>query len=405
MPRAIWVQKKKSTIDAINNLVENIVDGLEKREHVLSIFLDLSKAFDCVHHEILLHQLEACGIRGLPHKWLSSYLVSRNQYVQISNCLSEKIKITQGVPQGSILGPILFLIYVNKIASVARSGKLVLYADDTTLSSKGKSIEELEITSFIELNSCIQYFSDINLATNNSKSNMIYFSLRQREHAVRPAVSVDDVFLDEAESTKFLGMYLDRGLTWSDHIDSMCAKVASGIFALRNLEQFCSIDVLKTAYYGLVYPHLAYGIRLWGGCSNERFERIFRLQKKAIRVINKLNYRESCRNAFRELGLLTLPCLYILEVVVYCKTKCDLLQGRDVHQYQTRGRDHFRVQQHRLAVTHNLPHIVGVGLINKLPNEVKLLNNETIFKNRLKRHLVTHSFYTISEFLESNWEA
>lgn len=397
-------RKNKSTIDAINNLIINVVEGLERREHVLSIFLDLSKAFDCVHHEILLHQLEACGIRGLPHKWLSSYLGGRSQYVEISNVLSTKRQISQGVPQGSILGPLLFLIYVNKLPSVKQHGELVLYADDTTLCFKEKTLEQLEIVSFIELNSCIQYFSEINLATNHSKSNMINFSLRQQEHAVRPAVCVDDVFLEETESTKFLGMYLDRGLTWCDHVDSICAKLASGIFAMRTLDTFCSIEVLKMAYFGLVYPHFAYGLRLWGSCSNARFQRVFILQKKAVRIIKKLNSRESCKNSFRELGLLTLPCLYMYEIIVYCKSKCDLVQGRDIHQYETRGRDSYRVQQHRLTMTHHLPEQIGVRLINSLPDEIKQLNSLSIFKNRLKHLLVSNSYYSIQEFLNSQLE-
>jgi hypothetical protein len=370
---------------------------------VLSIFLDLSKAFDCVHHETLLHQLESCGIRGLPHRWLSSYLESRNQFVQISNVLSNSTQITKGVPQGSILGPLLFLIYVNKITSVNNNGKLVLYADDTTLCLKGKSIEELEILSYIELNSCIQFFSEINLATNKSKSNVISFSLRPQDNITRPAVSVEDVFLEETESTKFLGMYLDQGLTWGNHIDNICAKVASGIFALRSLNSFCSLDILKTAYFGMVYPHFAYGIRLWGGCSREKFQRIFILQKKAVRILKKLNSRDSCRNAFRELGLLTLPCLYILEVILYCKFKCNLVQGSSIHQYETRGRDSFRTEQHRLVVTHHLPQQVGVRLLNRLPDELKHIHSFIPLKNALKQLLISKSFYSIDEFLECRW--
>lgn len=397
-------RKNRSTIDAINNLVVNVVEGLERREHVLSIFLDLSKAFDCVHHEILLHQLEACGIRGIPHKWLSSYLRGRSQYVEISNVFSTENQINQGVPQGSILGPILFLIYLNKLPSIKQRGELVLYADDTTLCFKEKTLEELEIVSFIELNSCMQYFSEINLATNQSKSNMISFSLRRQEHAVRPAVSLDDVLLEETESTKFLGMYLDQGLTWCDHVNSICAKVASGIFAMRTLSQFCSTKILKTAYFGLVYSHFAYGIRLWGGCANNKFQRVFILQKKSIRIIKRLNPRESCKNAFRELELLTLPCLYMYEVIVYCKSKCDLVQGSNIHHYETRSRDNYRSQPHRLTLTHHLPEQVGVRLINRLPDDIKQLTNFSLFKIRLKRFLVQNAYYSVQEFLDSRSE-
>jgi hypothetical protein len=171
----------------------------------------------------------------------------------------------------------------------------------------------------------------INLKSNTSKSNCINFCLRNQVNEIRPMVVMDDDLLEETESTKFLGMILDRGLNWDDHIDSLCSKVTSGIYVLRNLAKFCSQDVLKMAYFGLIYPHLAYGIRLWGSCSKQRFERVFRLQKKAVRIIAKLDYRESCRNSFRELNLLTLASLYILKVSIYCRSKDMLVRGSDIH--------------------------------------------------------------------------
>ncbi|KAG8269909.1 hypothetical protein J6590_096844 [Homalodisca vitripennis] len=126
--------------------------------------------------------------------------------------------------------------------------------------------------------------------------------------------------------------------------------------------------------------------------------------KKAIRIIAKLNYRESCRDSFRELGLLTLPCLYMFRVILYCQSKCTLVRGRDFHQYETRARDNFRVHSHRLAVSQHLPHQVGVGLINKLPESVKNATNQIQFKTRLKCLLVSKAFYSLEEFMMSRWD-
>src|SRR5436190_9587010 len=142
-----------------------------------SIFLDLSKAFNCVHHETLLLQLESHGIRGLPLQWLSSYLEDRQQSVQITDVMSEKLSMPYGVPQGSILGPALFVIYVNNLKSSSQNGRVVKYADDTTLCISSKTFQDLEVDSVIELNSCIHHFSEINLKTNESKSNGIKVSL------------------------------------------------------------------------------------------------------------------------------------------------------------------------------------------------------------------------------------
>lgn len=403
-PNQFGFRQNKCTIDAISNLVEYIVDGLERREHVLSIFLDLSKAFDCVHHKTLLLRLEGCGIRGLPLKWIASYLSDRYQCVQVSNVVSPKVRTTHGVPQGSVLGPVLFLVYVNHIEQSIQHGKITQYADDTTLCLKSKTLDDLELNSYLDVNSCIQFFSQINLETNNSKSNVTHFRPRGPQSVSVPVVLVNDEILKSSESTKFLGMYLDGGLTWNEHVEQLCKKMTSGIFALRSLAQYCSSSVLKMAYYGLIYPHLVYGIRLWGSCSKKNLERVFKLQKKAIRIIAGLKYRESCKNTFRELGILTLPCLYVYEVVVFCRTKCTLVQGRQVHQYDTRGRDNIRGQNFRLNVSGKLPHHLGVKFINKLPDRVKNTENLNLFRTRLKQLLITEELYTLDEFWRSRWD-
>ena len=348
--------------------------------------------------------MESHDIRGLPLEWLSSYLKDRDHSVQIANAMSEKVSMPYGVPQGSILGPVLFLIYINHLKSSLQNGRIVKYCDDTTLCICSKTFQELEIDSVIELNSCIQNLSEINLKTNESKSKVMMFSLNRQENLTEPCVFVEDVVLEVTDSTKFLGMHLDQGLTWNDHVDKICSKVTSGIHALRILSKTCSLEILRMAYFGLIYSHFSYGIRLWGSCSQQQFLRVFRLQKKAVRIMFKLNYRESCREAFRELGLLTLPCLYIHEVVLYCISRCNLVQGREVHNYETRGRDTFRVQQHRTVAFAKLPKQVDVRLVIGLPEELKHIQNFNHYKAQLKGLLVSKAFYSVDEFLTCRWD-
>ena len=132
---------------------------------------------------------------------------------------------------------------------------------------------------------------------------------------------LDETEIEQVYSTKFLGIYVDQGLTWDCHVDSVCSKLASGIYVLRQLSKYCPPQILMTAYYGVIYPHLSYGIALWGGCTNVNFSRMFILQKKAVRIIAKLKGRESCRPAFKNLKLLTLPCLYIMETCLFYQNK------------------------------------------------------------------------------------
>ncbi|KAG8264619.1 hypothetical protein J6590_008555 [Homalodisca vitripennis] len=199
--------------------------------------------------------------------------------------------------KGSILGPVLFLVYISRRNSSLLRGK--------------------------KLNSCIQY----------------------------------DVRIEETDSTKFLGMYLNRSF-----FRHLCST-----------EPF-EILLLGCTKNGLVHPHIMYESRLWGSCSKYKFERVFRSQKKAVRIISKFKSQNSCRDAFRELGFLTLSCLYILDVALYCRFKCEFVQGKDVYQYGTRGRDNLRLHPHRTAAFKRLPSEVGVKLINKLPDEIRNLN-------------------------------
>lgn len=395
----------KSTTDAVMSLVDLIVEGIENKEHTLSVFLDLSKAFDCVDHQILLQKLNHYGVRGVPLAWLDSYLNNRTQYVSISVHSSSNLKLKYGVPQGSILSPLLFLIYVNDVGSALQYGHLVQYADDMTLLYKSVSTELLEMQSFLDLNSCIQHFRKLNLNTNSSKTNYLQFCLRPEALVNSPVVMVDNTVLQEVESAKFLGIYFDRSLTWTSHVDHVCAKVSSGVYALRKLSTFCPTQILLMAYFGLIYPHLTYGIPVWGGCSTTQFLRIFRLQKKAVRIISKLNSRESCKPAFIELRLLTLPCLYILETTLLCMTKCHLMRGSDIHTYETRGRDNYRRGQHRTAIYERLPSQAGATFINSLPDAMKNVPVPQALKVRLKSFLTQKAFYSVGEFLQYNWES
>jgi len=212
------------------------------------------------------------------------------------------------------------------------------------------SSEVLEQQAFVDVNNCVQYFHSLNLSTNTSKTNVLNFSFRTAGNHCGPAILMADSALEEVSSSKFLGMHLDRGLTWNEHIDYICAKICSGIFVLRSLAKYCPSQVLITAYYGLIYPHLSYGVVLWGACANILFQRVFKLQKKAIRIIANIKFRESCRQAFKSLQVLTLPCLYILETTSYCMNKCALTRGRDIHMYETRGRVNYRTRRHKTVV-------------------------------------------------------
>lgn len=395
-------RENKCCLDAINHLLEQITDSLECKQKTLAIFLDLTKAFDCVEHEKLLKILMGYGIRGLSFLWISSYLNQRTQQVQVDNLLSDRTEVKCGVPQGSILGPVLFILYVNKLNKLNGINKMVQYADDTTLIQSASTIPSLEEQTYVSANLCLQYFEKLNLLINYQKTNFIYFNISKTDNKEIPIVMLNDNIVEQVDRVKFLGLNIDSKLTWEYQIDTLSRKMCSSIFLLRHLSRYCSLDVLKTAYYGLIHSVMSYGVCFWGNCSKIKMLQIFILQKSAIRIMYKLNNRDSCRNAFQKLNILTFPSLYIYETIVYCMSKCNMVQGIEIHSHGTRSATDFRVNQHRTELYSKLPSQAGITLLNTLPNSMKNVENFEIFKIKLKHFLLSNTFYSIEEFIEKS---
>ena len=392
-------RKGKCTTDAMNKLIEFVVKSLDNKQKIISVFLDLTKAFDCVSHKILLQIVHNFGIRCLPLQWLETYLCNRTQQVQNDYVISNSVNLKCGVPQGSCLGPILFILYVNQLNDFVKDCDLIQFADDTTLSYFAKTIRELEDKCSHELTIITEYFNDLNLKTNVTKSNFISFDLNRREITHKPTVTVGQNTLNEVSCVKYLGIHIDKKLSWDYHVEFVCKKLSSGIFLLRHLSKHCPQNILRVAYYGILFPHISYGVCLWGNCADTKLLRIFILQKAAIRIMAKIGYRDSCRDAFRELDILTLPSLYIFETILFCKLKCPLVQGKDIHPYNTKYCNEFRTDHYRLEAFSRLPTVAGIKFINKIPESIKSISNIKLFKKEIRKYLVSHAFYSVEEFM------
>jgi hypothetical protein len=396
-------RKGRCTSDAINSFLEYIVKSLDNQMKTSSIFLDLSKAFDCVHHKSLLQILNNLGVRGLSLKWIESYLSNRKQVVLINNKFSNSLQLKYGVPQGSILGPILFNIYVNNCKSnINNSVSIIQYADDTTLSFSCQTVQDLELLGHENLNACVQYFENLNLKTNLDKTKCMHFKLNSSVNNFNntPSVFIGDTIINDVDCAKFLGLHIDKALTWDSQIDNVCKKISSGVFLLRQMKEICSIEALKVVYYGVIQTHLSYGVIFWGSCSETKLLRAFVLQKLAIRVICRLSSRQSCKDHFKNLNILTLPALYIFETIIFCVLKCNLVQGRNVHSYNTRSNTIFRQDSHRLLKYEKLPMQAGIKFLNIIPDNIKaVLPDLNVFKNKLKMFLLNMVPYSVAEFI------
>ncbi len=400
--------KSRSTTSAIFSLTNDIVAQLDSKNHSSGVFFDLSKAFDMVDHDLLLIKLDTMGVRGVALSWFSSFLKGRKQVVEmpavddvgyLKQIRSSEALVSRGVPQGSILGPVLFLLFINDLPS-STNAKVCLFADDTSLSLSSPTFVELEQNIFMEANKLLQWFDVNMLKINATKTQFLNFSISKRSSQDSPSsILLDQTQVHQTDSVKFLGVYLDQHLKFHQHVDYVMGKVSSGLFVLRSLSGTTCSDVLLSAYYGLVYPFLAYALPIWGA-ENERTLFILKLQKKAVRIMFSLPRRHSCREVFRSSGILTFPSIYILETLTFVKGNLSKFQ-LNCHSciYPLRSVKDLKIPKHYTSFFEHHLLYIGIKLFNSLPLSLKLETDQRKFKGKLKSLLLSRVCYSVREFL------
>lgn len=394
--------KGKSTSTALVKIVEYLIKALDRGDTTTAIFLDFTKAFDCLSHDKLLKKLENRGITGKTADWFRSYLTGRTQAVEIKSTdqgvttttTSRPLPVNRGVPQGSVLGPILYIIFVSDFPDYVRSYcSMLMYADDTALLLQNKQPTTLEIDSYIAINMAIEYCQANDLVLNQTKTQQIIMGRKKEEVLELPGA-------ERVYNVKYLGVIIDESLSWNDHIDKLCRKLSTVLYVLRRLKQVSNIEVVKCAYYALFESHLRYTITVWGNSSKANSQRVLMLQKKAIRILTGKGPQESCRDAFKQLRILTSMALYISEVVFYASQQ-HLSRGIDIHTLNTRAACDYILPNHRLSLFEKQPTYAGAQFLNILPQEIKNSTGEQQFRRQLINWLLDRPFYTLEEFL--NW--
>ena len=257
--------KGKSTSDAFVELTEYIYRCLNNKEHCISIFLDLTKAFDTVNHEVLLGKLERYGVRGLPLQWLSSYLKDRQQCVSINGHCSSQRTVNIGIPQGSIIGPVLFLLYVNDLPSISSEFLSILYADDTTLLSSNSDHSLLIQLINNELPKIQQWTTSNRLSVSLDKTFAMVFTNREKAITNNCEIYFDCSHIKYKTEENFLGLIIDNQCKFDNHVDYICKKLSKSVGIIYKLRDFVPHRTLINLYYSLVYPYLLYANLIWGG--------------------------------------------------------------------------------------------------------------------------------------------
>lgn len=380
---------------------------MEAGECPVGIFCDLSRAFDCVNHIKLLSKLHSYGIRGVAYEWIASFLKNRKQYVNLTYSdnirtdiiKSEFLDINVGVPQGSVLGPILFLLYTNEIDTLTTNAFLIMYADDTSLLISDTSDDLLKSKCNNVLRVLSDWYKSNTLYFNSEKTQVLRFHNRQKICSQLDISINGSDMLNFNQEVKFLGVTIDECLNWRAHCSQLVSKLNSMCYLMRNLKIVLTNEQLIMVYHAQVSSRLRYGVCFWG--SSTQSVDVFISQKRIIRIIAGLSSRHSCRNLFRKFKILTLVCVLIFELCVFIyKNKGNYILNNGIHNINTRQKNDFHVPFCKYKVSANSPTYLGLNIFNRLPTEIKLSSNLINFKRQLNSYLLDKSFYNLNEFFE-----
>ena len=312
-----------STIHPMIHLTNFLTNAINEKKHSLAIFCDLRKAFDCCDHSILLAKLHKYGIRGAELSWFESYLSDRKQFVTVNGKNSMLINVLLGVPQGSILGPLLFLLYINDLP-LASNLFTLLFADDTTLLASADSVESLNLFVNTEFKKICDFFRTNKLMLHPDKTKILFFSNRLNGEGVQifcnsnnedfanpelikllPLISNND----DIPAAKFLGVYFDSNLSFKYQVSCVKKKLSKALYILRMVKKILPLHSLKLIYYTIFHCHLVYAIQIWSCCSQNLITDLFKLQKAALRIICNVKYNDHTEPLFKREEILPLPDL------------------------------------------------------------------------------------------------
>ena len=278
-------RKNHSTALSLINLINKIAESIDRNEVTIGVFLDLSKAFDTLDHEILLNKPEHYGIRDVALDWVKSYLSERLQFVQFNQTSSSKCQIHCGVPQGSILGPLFFILYINDLPFASSLTEPLLFADDTSILYSHRDQDHLISVLNEELIKIDSWMRSNKLSVNIKKTNYVVFKSAQKKASSDLPLSFNSQILKEKNAVKFLGAYIDNSLTWKSHINHVCKKMSKSIGVIFRSRFFLTEKTLLSLYYTLVYPYISYCSTVWTSTYPTNLNRIYLLQKRAVRAI------------------------------------------------------------------------------------------------------------------------
>lgn len=377
-----------STSDALYELTRQVSENLDKHKKCLAVFLDLAKAFDTVPHDILLEVLNSYGIRGPVLEVFGSYLRDRSQTLKINGVFSDPAGIKIGIPQGTVIGPILFIIYINSLTNLIMSnGSLISYADDTVAVFSGASWEDAKEAAERGMARIKDWLDSFRLSLNSQKTNYIAFTVTSVNRPPFDHIELDATLIDEVPHVRYLGVIVDKHLKWDQHILKLTSNIRKLIFRFYILRNILNSKLLMMVYRSLVESLLRYGVIVWGGLYNNSLKQLNVVQNYILRVMNRKEKRYSSQLLYSE-DVFNVRSIYILSTCIYAH-KSNNFKAYVNHQHYTRNNinKHLKLPNFRKNLGHRFISFLAPKFYNILPNDIRQIQNVKRFSRKCRKYI------------------
>ncbi|MCU7800562.1 MAG: reverse transcriptase family protein [gamma proteobacterium symbiont of Lucinoma myriamae] len=396
-------RQKHSCNTALIKLIDKWLQCIDKGEVIGAIFFDLRKAFDVVDHDILMHKLSLYKFDKLSCDWIKSYLSNRQQCIIEKEIKSTMQIVKSGVPQGSVLGPVLFLLFINDLPLFTNDVFTDIYADDTTMHAADRNCKTVEKRLQNGANGFRTWCSSNKMYINLSKTTQMTIGTRQNLASSQSIeLNIEEEIIQAVSKQKLLGIIIDKTLSWDNQIDAVCLNITRRITLLKLLSNYVDKTSLNQYYKSYILPIFDFGCMIWGRCSFSNVNRLVKLQKRAARIILRADFMTPSQTMFDELQWLSFPkrVQYHTSVMIYKALNNQtpeyiselFIKTSDAHCRNLRSADNemLRIPKSRTAYLENSFAISGAKLWNTIPLSIRSLCSLNTFKEAIKRHLLKH---------------
>lgn len=390
-------QSGLNTGSAVIDFMSEVYIGINEGSVCAGIFVDVMKAFDTVDHDILLNKMMSAGIRGVANDWFRSYIRGRTQVTKVGDVFSSIGEQNFGIPQGSVLSGLLFLVYLNSLCNGLFKGKLVAFADDTALFYKADSIAELQRMMQDDINALRWWFTN-HLMVMSPKTKYIIFSLRKnllfttplKYHEINCNLDIHTCkcqYLEQVDKIKYLGLWVDSKLSWKEHISYLKVKLIKYIRIFYLMRSVCYPNLMRTIYYALINSKIEYGLEIWGGSYFATLKPLIILQKAFIRIISFKKKVDHTFQLFVNLNILPIRNLYVFKTLQIFFDRSGDKKLRDFRRV-SRNRLNVIVPKPNLTIFKKFYLYLAPTFFNSLPPQIKECAIKQTFLKLLRNHLI-----------------